>query len=117
MLFPNLILKMFHSSNKSALPWSHTVLQVDTENIDVVKKFFIPETQTEFISFLGLAFYYCHYVANLAAIIRLLYEASETLPVFFRSEEAQDVSVFGPLIARPTSTPISDSPYVQQLSF
>ena len=87
-------------------------LQVNPENVNVLKKFPISKNQTEVKSFLGPASYYKRYVSELAAIARLLHKASETSSVFSWTEEAKDASET--LKTRSTSTPILAFPCLQQ---
>ena len=67
-------------------------LQVDTEKVDVVKRFPTPKNQTEVKSFLGLASYYRRYVSNFAAIARPLHKARETSSLFTWTEKPRTLS-------------------------
>ena len=81
----------------------HIVSKIDLEKVDVVKKFPIPEIQTELKTFLGLASYYSCYVSIFDAIACPVHKASETSAVFSSTQEVQDA--FETLKTRLTSTP------------
>ena len=88
-------------------------LQIDPEKVDVVKRFPIPENQTDVKSFLGLTSFYRRYVSNFTTIAHLLHKTSGTSFVLSWTEEAQDD--LETLRARLTSTLILAFPCLQQL--
>ena len=87
-------------------------LEVDPSKIEAVQNFPVPRSQTEVVSFLGLASYYRRFVPKFAEIARPSHKASETSTKFEWTPEAQDA--FESLKLKLTSTPLLAFPCLKE---